>query len=76
MSFDLDDQDTREDVRRIAAALERTDEQLRQERHHDVLCVALSFCLENTLPHVDADKVAAAARMIADAVYPPPTETK
>ena len=54
-------------------------EKLRQERHHDVLCVALEFCLSGALRlpgPFDVEGAVAATRLIADKLYPPPTETK
>jgi len=91
MSFDLDEQDTREDVRRIAAASEsfaeserklvdflaRTDEDVRQARHHDVLCLVLKHFIGSTGPASvcrgqAAEGVVRDARFIADLAYPPP----
>lgn len=90
MSFDLDDADTREDVRRIAAASERfaeseeklvsmlavpTAEQLRQQRHHDVLCLVLKAQAELETRHdtlsENADACVSCAKRWADLAYPP-----
>lgn len=96
VSFDLDEQDTREDVRRIAAASEsfadsekklvdflaRTDEDIRAQHHHDVLCLVIKKLVgqvsyagrhvAESNPHASWAEVVSAAREVADLAYPPP----
>jgi hypothetical protein len=53
-------------------------EAIRQDRHHDVLCIALEPIIAAAIQRdvvVDVTACVAAARIYADTAYPPPEKT-